>query len=557
MPTPTEAADTALAKLLEAGRTKLDGWMSAVTGLGMAYADKASSYVFVRPPLLTPKEASDLYHFDDFAHIIVSAVPEDATREGIQVLRQTEQGAAGDDIEVSKAQEQAKLVEDRLVDLDALAATRDAMIWARCMGGAGILGIFDGGGLPDEPLAEEQIKRVITLRVIDREDVSPHTYYREGPKTGYPETYYLNNTANGGVVQATTVIIHESRVIWFRGASTSPKERAQNQGWDHSVLQRAWPVIQQVNSGWLSVIHMMQDMSQAVIKLMGLYEATGVPNGPSVMQARMSILNMVRSVARMLVLDAGTKDTPAESFEVVERSSVTGAAELLDRLFIRLAQIARMPVTRLMGQSPAGLNATGDSDVRWWYDTIRVARQLEIRPRYLRLVGWVAIELGLDVEGWELRFPPLWQMTPKEEAELRQMVAQTDAIYIDKQVALPEEITLSRWGSGQYSPETTVDIEVRKAALAAANEAEQTETQDLGTVGAQTDAILKVVTGVIGGSIPRESGLAILTSRFGITPEEANKMLGPVGYKDPTPAIVPGTAPPIPPKAPGDNGSKV
>jgi phage-related protein (TIGR01555 family) len=293
-----------------------------------------------------------------------------------------------------------------------------------------------------------------------------------GPKIGEPEIYYLNLTTQSGI-QASNVRVHESRIVWFRGASTSRKERITNGGWDHSVLQRLYPVLQQVNGAWGAVMSMMQDMSQAVLKLEGLIDMMGTDRGPETMQARVQFMNLVRGITRMLVLDAGGKDSPGESFDVIERSSVVGAEALVDRLFTRLAAAARMPVTRLMGQSPAGLNATGDADVRWWYDTIRVCQTFEVKPRYLVLVRWVCIELGIEPTGWDATFPPLWQMSPSEEAALRKSIAETDAIYIGAQVVLPEEITLSRWGSGKYSTETQVDLEVRQAALEAAKAAEE------------------------------------------------------------------------------------
>jgi phage-related protein (TIGR01555 family) len=545
------AAKATLSKALEAGAAlaglaavKLDGWQSTVTGVGLAASDKGVSYYLSRPPLLQPRQCSDLYHFDDLANVICSAVPEDATREGIEVVRQTEGGDGVGDIEVSQAQEESQAVEARLEALDALGVTREAMTWARTMGGAGVLGLFEGGGLPWEPLQEESITKVVALKCIDREDLTPASYYLSGPKAGETEVYYLNLVTQSGI-QASNLRIHESRVIWFRGASTSRKERLTNGGWDHSVLQRIYPVLQQVNGAWGAVMSMMQDMSQAVIKLEGLIDAMGSDGGPEVMQARVNFMNLVRGITRMLVLDAGSKDSPGESFEVVERGSVTGAEALVDRLFTRLAAAGRMPVTRLMGQSPAGLNATGDADVRWWYDTIRVCQTLEVKPRYLRIVRWVCIELGFKTDGWDITFPPLWQMTPMEEATLRKSVADTDAIYIDKGVTLPEEITLSRWGNGYYSAETKVDLEVRKAALEASKETdgETEDTKDLGTVGAQTDAILKVVKEVIAKTIPRETGLGILVGRFAMAVEEANKLLGPPGFTPPPPELPPGTPP--------------
>ncbi len=68
---------------------------------------------------------------------------------------------------------------------------------------------------------------------------------------------------------------------------------------------------------------------------------------------------------------------------------------------------------------------------------------------------------------------------------------------------------------------------------------------DKGTVGAQTDAITKVLTLVATGQIPRESGIQIFITVMGMTPEQAELQMGDVG-KSFVPAPEPGTVPPAP-----------
>ncbi len=147
-----------------------------------------------------------------------------------------------------------------------------------------------------------------------------------------------------------------------------------------------------------------------------------------------------------------------------------GLPEMVDRSWQRLASAARMPLTVLMGMSPAGMNATGESDTRHWYDQVKSYQEHALRPRLLRLVRCIARGLQLDPLAWDVCFPSLWQTTEKENAELRKLVAETDAMYIDKGVLLPEEVALSRFGASGYSTETHVDLEAREAMLKAETE---------------------------------------------------------------------------------------
>jgi hypothetical protein len=135
---------------------------------------------------------------------------------------------------------------------------------------------------------------------------------------------------------------------------------------------------------------------------------------------------------------------------------------MLDRFAIRIAAAGDIPVTRLMGQSPAGLNATGNADIRFWYDKISGLQDRKLRPRleYIALVTFAALKIK-EPEHWSFRFRPLWQETAKETADARMVQAQADAIYITNCVLSAEEVALARFGGDEYSYDTPVDFEAR------------------------------------------------------------------------------------------------
>ena len=57
----------------------------------------------------------------------------------------------------------------------------------------------------------------------------------------------------------------------------------------------------------------------------------------------------------------------------------TGLADVYDRVMMDVAGAARTPVTKLFGRSPAGMNATGESDMRNYYDYIDGLRETDFR----------------------------------------------------------------------------------------------------------------------------------------------------------------------------------
>jgi phage-related protein (TIGR01555 family) len=207
---------------------------------------------------------------------------------------------------------------------------------------------------------------------------------------------------------------------------------------------------------------MMADMSQAVFKIAGLIDAIA-ENDQQTITTRVAMMDTLRSITRAIVLD-----TEGEEFEIKERGAMSGLADLLDRTWVRLAAAAHMPVTRMFGQAPAGLNATGAEDRRSWYDTCEAERTLKAKPgleRIVRIVGRVEVP-GVDPAGWTVEFPSLWSMSPTEQSDLESKVTTADVQRIDKGIALPEEITISRSRKNGYRLPLILDLKARKKALA-------------------------------------------------------------------------------------------
>jgi phage-related protein (TIGR01555 family) len=170
----------------------------------------------------------------------------------------------------------------------------------------------------------------------------------------------------------------------------------------------------------------------------------------------MQMIELSRSVAKALVIDAED-----ESFTRVA-TSFAGLPDVLDRFADRLAAASGYPATVLFGSAPAGLNATGDSDIRLYYDRVQSYRRDEIKPGVERIVKAIMSEVGSEPEHWDIEFGSLYQPTDVESADLRQKVAQTDKLYVDMGSITPEEVTLSRFGETGWSMETKVDLELRE-----------------------------------------------------------------------------------------------
>jgi phage-related protein (TIGR01555 family) len=428
-----------------------------LTGLGDALRDKLQSTRFERSARLNDTLLEALYHDEDMAARIVEALPEDALRRGYSL------SIEGD--EESELPGEAFEYEKRIGFRRAL---REAAVWARCFGGAVVyLGIDDGAD-EAQPVNEGAIKTVRFATVLTKRELTPSTYYDDPRKAnfGEPELYELAHlTTPGGLAQelAPGMRIHETRVLRLDGARTSLTRRQRNQGWSDSVLQKVHAVLVQFNVGWQGTAHLLQDAAQGVFKMEGLIDML-TAGEKEALAARMELVDMSRSVARAVLLDAEKEEFSRDA------PQLSGVPDTLRSFMLRLAAAARMPVTVLMGQSPAGLNATGESDTRMWYDRVEGYQEESLLPvveRFYRLMFLAADFSADEPDSWEVRFEKLWQLSDKEQAELEKLVAERDKVYIDAQVLLPEEVALNRFKAGGFSSETQIDIDARKEMLAA------------------------------------------------------------------------------------------
>lgn len=431
------------------GALRIDNWQNLLTGLGTS-RDKTVYGRFVHLKRIDDQELTALYHQSADARKIVGFKPREMLRQGFRInIPEDEEVTA----ELNKALRNLRLVRHFF----------NGMVWGRLYGGAAIVLGVDDGRPADQPLREDSIRSLRFMHVVDRRYLMPADYYDdplEDEFFGEPEVFQLVPRRGGNSVR-----IHRSRLILFPGAHTSDEERDRLGGWDYSILDIVYEELRAFWSVWKSAEHLMADASQAVFKLQGLM-AMIAGGQKDVLQQRLEIVDMGRSVARAVMLDAENEDFERKP------SSFTDAANMLDKFMLRLASVTDIPVTILMGRSPAGQNATGDADFQHFYDNVKSAQENELRPELERAIRLVMLAQdgptgGEEPEDWTVEFESLWQLTPKEQAELEKTTADKDKVYLDTGVVLPEEIALSRFRPDGWSPETNIDRDVREVVLKA------------------------------------------------------------------------------------------
>jgi phage-related protein (TIGR01555 family) len=477
-----------------AGGMRLDDWYNTITGIGVTGKDKRQAGAFVAT-VVNDAEAMELWRGDDIAARVVETIPNEMLRQGFEVRiaeeRKPSKRAPGEPAEPGAhdetygeatargdalgwmrrrkarrdAEEQSKDLQEqiaaKLEDLGLASKLYDALCYERAYGGAAVLlGVKDGATDLKQPLKPEaRIRSLDYLTVLEPRECQPIAWYNDPRKAkfGDPAIYQINPQSPGGATTTTLFQVHESRLIVFGGIKVTKRPMyGVVSGWGDSVLTRVTRVLRDYNMSWASTGVLLNDFSQSVIKIKGLAEVMA-GNGAEKLRARMQAVELSRSIAHAVLIDA------EEEYER-KATPVTGLEALLDRFSSRLAAACDMPLTLLMGQSPKGLGNEGDSDIRFFYDRVKSMQDRKLRPVLERLVKMLFQVLGAaEPDSWSIHFCPLWQASDLEAAQARKTQAETDNLYVTMGALSPAEVAKSRFGSDEFSFQTSVDWEAREA----------------------------------------------------------------------------------------------
>src|SRR5688500_3495771 len=412
------------------GALRADGWENAVLGLG-GTKDPSAYTSFTGRPQIPDSVLEALYVEDHFAAKVIEALPKDGLRAGWDLTTGT-----SSPLEAAAVRDAYRAREDELGVAEELS---QGACWGRTFGGALTWIGADDGLRPTEPIDETRIETIRFLHTFDRRDVTVEAYYGDpaNPKFRRPAVYRVRANLRsgagapiGGIPTSFDqgALIHESRCVVWRGQASTESRRAQLSGWDDSVLERCWDALKQIGEDYGAKSLLLGRVSQAIYKIQNLY-AMIAGKQEETLRRRMAMLDASRSRARAIVLDT------TEDFVNVSQS-LGGVDLLLDKAILRLAAAADMPVTRLMGQSPAGFDATGESDMEQWAGQVDQWRALECRPRHERITRLILLSKdgptgGVEPDTWEIKYRPIRMPRARDTAEIRQIEANTYRTLID------------------------------------------------------------------------------------------------------------------------------
>lgn len=335
----------------------------------------------------------------------------------------------------------------------------DTIKWGRLYGGALAVILIDGQKF-DTPLrletvAKDQFKGLMAL---DRWVVQPslERLVKElGPHFGQPEFYSVIADS----LALPNMRIHHSRVIRIDGQDLPYWQRIAENLWGQSILERLFDRLVAFDSTTAGSAQLVHKAHLRTMKVKGFREIVAM-GGPPLEGLKKSIefIRQTQTNEGLTVLDADDEfDTHQYSF--------SGLDTLLLQFGQQLSGAVEIPLTRLFGQSPAGLNATGESDLITYYDGINQQQERRLRAGVsLLLAISYRSKFGQDLpESADFTFRPLWQLTDEQKATIASGLtsaitsASTSGV-VGRQTALKELRQSSRI-TGIWSNITDEEIE--------------------------------------------------------------------------------------------------
>jgi phage-related protein (TIGR01555 family) len=160
-------------------------------------------------------------------------------------------------------------------------------------------------------------------------------------------------------------------------------------------------------------------LSQGILKLANMNDLLMNDEGEQAVQRRLHLIDMARHMMNTIALD--TEDDYDQ-----KNMSLGNVNTILDEFQQAVCSATGIPATLLFGRSPAGMNATGQSDLENYYNMVEGIQQHSLRNPLVRLIDVVAncSEYGISLPAeWYIRFKSLWNESEKEEAETKRLKA--------------------------------------------------------------------------------------------------------------------------------------
>lgn len=384
-----------------------DRLTNVMSGMGTT-ADRRTSQRYVFVPM-SGEEAEAAYRTSWLTRKIIDVPPFDMTRE----WRDWQAEAA--DIEKLEAEEKR---------LGLKAKVQRALVLSRLYGGGAlILGTNESD--PTQPLVPDRAGSggLTYIHVLSRHRLSEGQPRLDPGDEWYGEPEYFEISGSS----RQRVRLHPSRVVAFVGQKAPEDGFYSNASWywGDPIMQSIGDAVRNADLAQSGFASLIDEAKLDILKMPDLTSIVATPDGEQKVLARLQAAAVGKSTWRALILD---KEDEWQQRQV----TWAGIPDTMMAFLNVVAGAADIPVTRLLGQSPKGLQSTGDGEERDYHSMVR-ARQGEMLAPALDRIDDVLIRSALGQRPTDIyyEFAPLAAVSEKEAAEIESKAATTIKTYAD------------------------------------------------------------------------------------------------------------------------------
>ena len=420
--------------------------MIARLGFGTPHAMEGAQYPLTR---LTRDYGlmNSLYRSSWIVRKVIDTVPQDALKQWIELTCQV-------------TPEQLDTMTKSVRKTKVRAAVIQAMKWGRLYGGAGAVMIIEGQeNQLSEPVNYDMIMpgSFKGLLVFDRwSGITPNADTIDdinNPDFGLPASYRV--TTNDG----KAFNVHSSRVLRFIGRDLPNWEKTAEMQWGVSEVEIIYEELKKRDNTSWNIASLIFLANIRIIKMKGYGELLASGN-----QRNLERIYNTIAAENHLMTNQGVQVMDQQDDFDTRQYSFTGVNEIYQSFMLDLAGATGIPMTRLFGRSPAGMNATGESDENNYESLISEKQDSEIRPQLDKLIPVMCLsEWGYIPDDLDYTFSPFKTLDGKERADLAK--AKTDSLVGVKnaggisQKIFMKELRQIEDETGMFSNITDEDIE--------------------------------------------------------------------------------------------------
>jgi len=345
---------------------------------------------------------NSLYRNNWIVRNVIDTIPEDMTRNWIRIRSSLKPAEIG---KIERLWRTRRLKQHILHGLK----------WGRLYGGAVGLIMIEG--------QEDQLDKAIdfdtimpgsfkNLMIIDRwtgaypSDESVQDL--NDVEFGLPNYYEL--TLGDGSLQR----VHHSRVIRFVGRQLPYWEQLAEASWGASEVEVVYEELKKRDNMSWNILNLSFMANLRFMKIHGLDALNALGD----QQMQQDFYNVKES--QNWLMSNGGLQLIGELDEFQQfQYTFAGINDIYQSFMMDLAGACKIPVTKLFGRSSAGMNATGESDMQNYYDTVQQSQESTLSPILDKLLPIMCMsELGYVPDDLDYDYNPIQEPNDQDLADL-------------------------------------------------------------------------------------------------------------------------------------------